>query len=109
MIVFLKKIKYTFRMTEETKQQIKAQLETINTASNKISTLLGFSSSSKNIITTKKEFDDLIDKFVTSSTMKTNLLNGKKELKKNEIYWFEDRGIPHRAWEDIAWFRKLLK
>jgi len=96
-------------MNEATKKQIKADLETINKASNSISKLLGFSSSSATIITTKKEFDSLIDEFVTSSTMRTNLLNGKKELKQNEIYWFEDRGIPHRAWEDIQWFRKLLK
>jgi len=96
-------------MDKDTKQQIKAELEKINKASSKISKLLGFSSSDADIITTKKEFDLLIDEFVTSPTMKTNLLNGKKELKKSEIYWFEDRGIPHRAWEDIQWFRKLLK
>jgi len=96
-------------MNEETKKQIKAELEIINKASNNISRLLGFTGSSTKVITTKKEFDSLIDEFVTSSTMRTNLLNGKKELKQSELYWFEDRGIPHRAWEDIQWFRKLLK
>ena len=95
-------------MNKEIKKQIKANLETINNASSNISNLLGFSNNIK-IITTKEEFDTLIDDFVTSPTMKTNLLNGKKQLKQSEIYHFEDNGIPHRAWEDIIWFRKLLK
>jgi hypothetical protein len=68
-----------------------------------------FKKNGKATITTKKEFDEIIDKFVTSPTMKTNLMNGSKELKRSEIKWFEQQGIPDECWDDPKWFRKLLK
>ena len=95
-------------MNNENNKELKGLLERINKDSKRVLELTG------NIVPevkvkTKVEFDAILNEFVSTASMKTRIMQGEREMKQSEIYWFEDRGIPYDAWKDIAWFRQLLK
>ena len=95
-------------MNKEIQDEINRQLELITKASERIKELSGIQPKS-NMIISIEQFNIIINNFVTSPAMKTNLLNGKRPLKDFEMYKLEEQGIPLWAWKDLAWYKKLLR
>ena len=95
-------------MNKEIQDEINRQLELIEKASERIKELSGIQPKS-NMIISIEQFNIIINNFVTSPAMKTNLLNGKRPLKDFEMYKLEEQGIPLWAWKDLAWYKKLLR
>ena len=91
------------------KNKIEEQLQIIENANAKIREIAGIIPVDEKIVKTKVEFDKVIGEFVTSRTMKTNLLNGSKELSRSEVKYLESRGLPDEVWDNPKWFRKKLK
>lgn len=95
-------------MNKEIQEEINRQIQIIEEASKRINELNG-TASKTNMITSRDEFNKIINNFATSPAMKTKLLQGKRPLKDFEMYELEEQGIPLWAWKDLNWFFKLLR
>jgi hypothetical protein len=95
-------------MNKEIQEEIKRQTDIIKEATKRIRELSGIEPKNE-MISTIEEFNKIINDFVTSPAMKTNIFQGKRPLKDYEMYMLEEKGIPLWAWKDLAWYKKLLK